>query len=100
MYLHGLHHRLHSLQLCEQLLLGAFHRVGHMIHRRMNAYWCLSLSFLLLQVFLYFCNNITDHVGMMHAHVFNGEIGRLCQLSVRRPENCLKRIDIFCTSGM
>ena len=53
MHLHRLHRRLHFLQLFVQLLMGALHRVGHMIHRRLHARRCLCLSLLLLQGFLY-----------------------------------------------
>ena len=36
--------------------------------------------------FLYPCDKITQYVGMMHTCVFNGDIRRLSQLSVRCPK--------------
>ena len=76
--------------MCGQLLLGALHHAGHMIHRCLHARWCLRLSLIFLQGFLYPCNEITDHVGVMHSRVFNGEIGRISQLSVRHTNKLLK----------
>ena len=85
-HLHILHHRLRFLQLCGQLLLGVLHRTDDMIHRRLQYCQSLLLYLVLLQGFMYPCNNIAHHVVIMHTCVFNGEIKRLYQLSVRHPK--------------
>ena len=86
MHLNRLHHQLHLLQIRGQLLLGALNRVGHMIHKCLHACQCLRLSLIFLQGFLYPCNNIADHFGVVNFRVFNGDIGRLSQLSMRHPK--------------
>ena len=99
-HLCGFHHQLHFLQLCGQLLLSVLHRVGHMIHRRLHDRRSLHLRLVFVQGFVYPCNDIAHHVGMMHTHVFNGEIVRLSQLSARCPKNCLNFTHVFCISGI
>ena len=86
LHLHYLHHFLHFLQLCDQLFLGILCCVGHMIYQRWHNCWGICLGLLLLQIFLYPCDDIAHHVGMMHTGVFNGEVRRLSHLSVSCPK--------------
>ena len=72
--------------MCGQLLLGVLHRVVHMIYRRLQDFRSLRLYLILLQVFLYPCDNIAHRVGMMHTDIFNGEIRILSLLLVVFPE--------------
>ena len=46
LHLNFLHHRLHFIYMCGELLLGVLHRVGHMIYRCLQDRWILHLEFL------------------------------------------------------
>ena len=72
--LYSLHHFLHLLQFCHQLLMGALRRIFYMLVWFWNNWRIIGCGLLLLQDFFQSCYHIMHHSHVVHSHFLYDDI--------------------------